>query len=245
MRKAVLLLVVLVLALALAAASTVSASIPQFVGTWRNTNPATPGVTQLVITWDGAHARVHAWGQCHPTDCDWGEVVATAYAPNVSANIYSTALALTAVFNPGFSETIMVIRPASGNRLQAEVLTRFTDGSGRSNYTATYTFTRGGGSSVGLAAPIQVSPPNGSVFSHYPRTTTLKWNPVPGATGYNLEVQYYGAGWENYIMKTNLTTTFYTFDFVGAQPGRWRVWAVGAGGAAGRKSPWWEFKYTI
>jgi hypothetical protein len=36
----------------------------------------------------------------------------------------------------------------------------------------------------------------------------------------------------------------YTFDFVGAQPGRWRVWALDKNGKPGQKSPWWTFHYT-
>jgi hypothetical protein len=35
-----------------------------------------------------------------------------------------------------------------------------------------------------------------------------------------------------------------TFRFSGAQPGRWRVWAVDASGADGPKSEWREFRYT-
>lgn len=36
----------------------------------------------------------------------------------------------------------------------------------------------------------------------------------------------------------------YKFDFVGAQPGRWRVWAVDNEGREGEKSPWRTFTYT-
>ena len=39
-----------------------------------------------------------------------------------------------------------------------------------------------------LATPQLVSPVNGQVFSHYPRTTTLAWNPVAGASGYVIQV---------------------------------------------------------
>ena len=41
----------------------------------------------------------------------------------------------------------------------------------------------------------------------------------------------------------NLGTNSYTFDFVGAQPGRWRVWAVDVNGQKGPKSDWWGFSY--
>jgi hypothetical protein len=35
----------------------------------------------------------------------------------------------------------------------------------------------------------------------------------------------------------------YEFDFVGAQPGRWRVWAIDEAGREGFKSPWRLFVY--
>jgi hypothetical protein len=41
-----------------------------------------------------------------------------------------------------------------------------------------------------------------------------------------------------------VTTTLYTFDWVGAQPGRWRVWAVDAKGHAGARSDWSYFAYS-
>lgn len=158
----------------------------------------------------------------------------------------------------------MIIRPAGSGRIEAQIYTRFTDGSGRSNYSNTYNFKRSiqlapGGLAPGhvivpvLTAPTQVSPPNGSVFGHFPRTTTLNWSPVNGAASYTVEVDCYqccqankwctdvGQTWK---VVPNITSTSYTFDFVGAQPGRWRVWAVGSGGAQGPKTGWWEFRYT-
>jgi hypothetical protein len=38
--------------------------------------------------------------------------------------------------------------------------------------------------------------------------------------------------------------TVHTFEHVGAQPGRWRVWAVDAAGTSGPKTGWWQFDYT-
>lgn len=76
-----------------------------------------------------------------------------------------------------------------------------------------------------LSAPTLVSPPNNINFYNYPRTTTLAWKPVPGASGYKVEISYFSGSW----FPTEITTTnaWYTFNFVGAQPGRWRVSAIG------------------
>lgn len=118
------------------------ASIPQFTGTWKNTDPNTKGLTALLITGRGQALRMRAWGKCHPQDCDWGEVDAQAYARDVSSSIESEAQAVSAAFSTGFSQTQIIVVPAGSNGIRAEVYTRFTDGSNRSNYTSVYTFRR-------------------------------------------------------------------------------------------------------
>ncbi|MCP4633706.1 MAG: hypothetical protein GY855_12330 [candidate division Zixibacteria bacterium] len=104
-----------------------------------------------------------------------------------------------------------------------------------------------------LTVPILVSPEAGKVFHHYPRVTTLRWKKVGGATSYTVEVDCFGccqAGkWcadvgGNTTLTKNVTSTQHTFNFGGAQPGRWRVWAVDADGKVGPKSNWQEFRYT-
>jgi LysM repeat protein len=100
-----------------------------------------------------------------------------------------------------------------------------------------------------LPAPVQLSPADGSVFSVFPRTTTLTWATVPGAATYNVETEYYDPGpcacWVTWITQSGITQTSFTFDFVGAQPGRWRVTAVDAAGVPGAASGWWGFTYTV
>ncbi|NNE67779.1 MAG: hypothetical protein HKN33_14550 [Pyrinomonadaceae bacterium] len=96
-----------------------------------------------------------------------------------------------------------------------------------------------------LRAPVQVSPANGRVFNRFPRNTLLNWNPVPGATAYRVEIEYFSGGrWIGGYKNVRVTSSQYRFNFVGAQPGRWRVWAISASGTAGRKSPWRTFRYT-
>jgi hypothetical protein len=121
--------------------STAQAQLSRFEGSWRNVDPATSGLTTLQINTSGV-VKVHAWGRCHPTDCDWGEVTGYAYGPNVSSNLMTTARAISALYTTGFSETIMIIRPLGRDQLEASVLTRFTDTSGRAAYTDTYRLAR-------------------------------------------------------------------------------------------------------
>jgi hypothetical protein len=98
-----------------------------------------------------------------------------------------------------------------------------------------------------LAAPVQVSPANGAVFTNFPRTTTLRWQAVPGAVKYAIEVQCDTCGstpWVTWI-STTTTQTSYTFTWVGAQSGRWRVTAISANGTRGLSSRFWTFRYTV
>jgi hypothetical protein len=99
-----------------------------------------------------------------------------------------------------------------------------------------------------LWAPAQTSPPNGVWFDHYPRTTTLTWRSVPGAVGYVVDRQYCSPSgcWHWYAQYpwVRANTPAHTYDFVGAQWGRWRVWAIDSWGYGGYASPWYEFRYS-
>ena len=106
--------------------------------------------------------------------------------------------------------------------------------------------------SVNLPAPIQSSPADRmELSSAWPRrTTTLEWQPVEGAAFYKVEVDFcYGlvkslrecVNPQPNRLPTIVRGTSYEFLFVGAQPGRWRVWAIDQSGNEGFKSPWWTF----
>lgn len=110
---------------------------------------------------------------------------------------------------------------------------------------------------VNLTAPVQLSPANDTVFDHYPRVTTLEWSPVEGAASYTVEVDFC----DGRIRKkpgcvnpqplritsnpptSGIVSPGYEFQFVGAQAGRWRVWALDKEGREGFKSPWRGFVY--
>ena len=104
-----------------------------------------------------------------------------------------------------------------------------------------------------LDAPILLSPGNLATFNIYPRTTTLYWSSVVSAVQYNLQVDY---GWDcsatdaclswsrpDQYIDINVQGTTYTFNFVGAQPGRWRVRALDSRNNPGRWSEYRYFRY--
>ncbi len=124
------------------------------------------------------------------------------------------------------------------------------------------------GSGQALSAPIQISPNDGMIFTEtFPRPMTFTWQPVAGAATYRVEVDCYHCcvadKWcEGLVppvvqpingvpISTNLpiyqatTTSYHINSWVGAQPGRWKVWAVDSQGREGLQSPWWQFDWCI
>jgi hypothetical protein len=94
--------------------------------------------------------------------------------------------------------------------------------------------------------PVLVSPANGAALFHYPRTTTLIWNPVIGAVSYLVESAFLsGSTWVAYpeVTVTGNSNSFYTFAFVGDQKGRWRVTAFD-GTNYSAASAWWTFSFN-
>lgn len=112
---------------------------------------------------------------------------------------------------------------------------------------------------VRLPAPAQLAPAAKAVFVHHPRHTRLEWSQVAGAASYAVEIDYCSPNLDGrseclepqsifQLMRqaapaSGIVETSYEFNFVGAQPGRWRVWAVDAEGGAGLKSGWRRFVY--
>ncbi len=100
-------------------------------------------------------------------------------------------------------------------------------------------------------APTPLAPPDRALFDVYPRVIELDWTDVGGAMSYDVQVD--GGDlwaephwwdttsgwfvWEERIVATSGWTT----DFVGAQPGRWRVRGLDARGVAGPASAWQVF----
>jgi hypothetical protein len=101
-------------------------------------------------------------------------------------------------------------------------------------------------------APTQVSPASGSVFDVFPRTATFTWQPVSQAATYTFYMEACAVGDTGCVGVTTfyapirgLTAPTYSIgNFVGAQPGRWRITASNAAGVEGQSSPWWTFRFT-
>lgn len=108
---------------------------------------------------------------------------------------------------------------------------------------------------VNLPPPVQTAPDDGVELNYFPRKTKLEWQPVAGAAFYRVEIDYCDGRVRGrkkcfdpqpHHRERNdrdIRDTSFEFNFVGAQPGRWRVWAIDEKGQEGFKSPWRIFFY--
>ncbi len=100
-----------------------------------------------------------------------------------------------------------------------------------------------------LAAPSLIAPEEGQRFTNFPRTMSLAWHEVAGATHYEVEVDAAppdGATWRPLVRQSGVHATSFVFDFTGPQPGRWRVAAFDETGAhlPSPPSDWRRFDYA-
>lgn len=101
---------------------------------------------------------------------------------------------------------------------------------------------------------------NSFAFDIFPRTTTLVWNAVAGAVSYEVVTEFGNASatdpfctvpadcglWTVQVAGSTVTSSLtFTFDFVGSQPGRWRVFARNAAGVIISTSAYVYFDYDV
>ena len=103
--------------------TTVTAS--DFSGTWKNIDPNTSGITHIDIGRPTLTTlSIHAYGKCHPTDCNWG----TIYVPYKGDPT-------VAVYEFGFETTTLTLEVDKECPLYVHSTSVFHDGTNR-DYTA-------------------------------------------------------------------------------------------------------------
>ncbi len=111
-----------------------------FVGTWVNANSNTRGVTKLIVKQaDGNTLQIQVFGQCQPSECDWGKSRLITYGKNVQDFDHTAG---TATYRESFKNTLltMQLNPRNRNLLSLANFTQFTDRSNRQNYFSTERF---------------------------------------------------------------------------------------------------------
>lgn len=103
-----------------------------FIGDWTNKDFQTRSVTRVQIRLAGGHVSVHAWGRCHPAECDWG---------NATATVNGRVLSVT--WKESFAVRTQEFTLQTDGSLQVSEHTHFTDNSGRKDYDSTDTLAKG------------------------------------------------------------------------------------------------------
>ena len=94
-----------------------------------------------------------------------------------------------------------------------------------------------------LKAPTLLFPVKNHVYNMFPRLMQFSWRSVSGAKQYEIEIEYKSGTLWSKMKKDKTSGLTYTTTFIGAQPGRWRVWALDKNGVAGEKSVWQTFRH--
>lgn len=167
-----------------------------------------------------------------------------------------------------FTESMSPVNDGFHIRSNEEIFIAINDSYFADNRGAHVVIVEGGdlnfGSGDRLPSPRLLSPEDGAFMHHYPRTTIVKWEPVVGASSYTVEIQmamgpigqetdsWYDLAEHHknfpastFVPPVKIKSTSFTFDWVGENMGRWRVWAIDDQGNEGLKSKWRYFKYTL
>jgi len=118
--------------------SIVRANQQDFIGEWINIDSETGGMTRLNIFTEEDRIKIHAWGKCHPNDCDWGAVNLHRIADSVNDQSFKYGFA---IWDHHFAARYVNISKED-DRLVVEVIAIFKDGSGRSNTKQIYQMRR-------------------------------------------------------------------------------------------------------
>jgi hypothetical protein len=115
--------------------------VKALLGTWKNTSATGGTIARIVLTLkpDGS-LRVHAFGKCTPTLCNWGLAQGITFGTGISS---TSGRAFLAPYRFSFKKVLLSgsVGPA-GRILTVQANSEFTDHSGRSNYVVTDTFRR-------------------------------------------------------------------------------------------------------
>ncbi len=104
--------------------------LSSLIGRWKNTNSATRGISEIIISKAGKGLRVQTFGARASGPSDWGERDAMTYAYNVAGDIVA-GFELTYDFG---SQEALVTAIHNRGVLVIHAYHRVKDGSGRSNF---------------------------------------------------------------------------------------------------------------
>ncbi|NIA16889.1 MAG: hypothetical protein GWO86_00935 [Planctomycetes bacterium] len=88
----------------------VAVSRSDFVGAWMNDDPATGGITRILVKTSGtSDLEVNAFGKCVPMDCDWG-FASAAFSGNPFVVVYTSGHAVVTLTMDLLTPTTMYVK---------------------------------------------------------------------------------------------------------------------------------------
>jgi hypothetical protein len=96
-----------------------------FVGSWLNVDPNTRGLSAVTFRIESGVLIAHMWGNCHPTDCDWGDATVNP------GSITASGFALT--WNQRSVIRDQQVTWLQDGRLRVSTHSRYVDTPGRPN----------------------------------------------------------------------------------------------------------------
>lgn len=104
------------------------ADITQFYGNWANPNPGPSGIRHIVISPAGGNrATLRVYGNCHPGECNWGEVE----ADNVTAPHGKDVIGLSGLIHFGFAHRQIVLKLAPNGQISFWAQYHYVDTAGK------------------------------------------------------------------------------------------------------------------
>lgn len=105
------------------------ANVADFYGNWENPATDATGIRHVVISPAGGNrVSVRVYGNCHPNECDWGEVPADSQPTGAKAEAVT---AVTALIHYGFAHRKLTLRLASKGGLTFDAAFHFVAGAGK------------------------------------------------------------------------------------------------------------------
>jgi hypothetical protein len=113
------------------------ADMADFYGNWENNGRDRSGITHVVISPAGGNqVSVRFYGDCHPIECNWGQVDARSYSADPRSDNVET---IVATIDAGFARREIVFHKARDGVLPFEVMMDFVDGTGLHNFAVSGT----------------------------------------------------------------------------------------------------------
>jgi hypothetical protein len=194
------------------------------------------------IWWQSAEAERHTWEAVQQNDAG---ALRTYLSEHASGQYHDQALTVLAALE---DQRFNAARTANDAAMLQSFLDAFPQSSHAQEINRLLVQLRQQ-TAFRASVPTLLSPASGSMFDVYPRQTLVQWAGLPGAVRYAVEIEIFDPGTGQWVENSNNVTHVevygesYMFNFVGAQPGRWRVRGVDRNGNMSAFSDWWTFEY--